>query len=461
MVLSSKTTTVDIPGPTAIPAPTSLSFELRQKYDSNGEVIKENFVTVGLASPVLSDEEADSFCEDEVETLGQELQSASFEDGDFHVVMKYGLNSEFDEHTELASAMIVSAACTGDAGDLASFLDRSPNRHALIRKQDEKGRSLLHLAVPNGHRDVVEYLIGEGCNTNAVDKLGRTPLMEAALWGHPDLVEMLLDAGADKDKRDKRGMIAGRFAEESARNEKERHQRSTIKYSEDPFTKKQDRTLIRTLLRHSPPPRPSYQSISAGDLQGAYFHKSPSVGTISLVMPRLGIELFSQRKTAAILFRGVPFPLVAAVSGRTGNPATEFRAPEAGFQMLSEGYWGGSENFGVAADMGFSFPHDARDARGKPGSYYASHAEAQLMCFFVRRNYLFREDRPIKSVLDDPNPPPEPVHDDFLQLFLAQPRKREATIAVSKDPCFSCTALRDCIEERLGIEFLLACLPVR
>ncbi|PMB66740.1 hypothetical protein BM221_007736 [Beauveria bassiana] len=282
---------------------------------------------------------------------------------------------------------------------------------------------------------------------------GRTPLMEAALWGHPVLVKMLLEAGADKNIKDKRGMTAGRLAEESDCNEKERHRRA-LKYSEDPFTKKKDRTLIRGLLQH-PPPTPSLPSVSTADLQDAYFHKSLSAGTISLVLPTKGIEIFRQQKTAAILIRGAPFPLVAAVSGRTGSRGNEFRAPEAGFQMLDEGYWGGAENFAVAEELGFTFSEDRRDGAGRPGGFYASHAEAQLMCFFVKRNYLFW---PLEEEEEDER---KGVHDDFLQLFLVQPRNKSAKIVVSQTPCFSCAALRDCIWRKLGIEFVIETLPVK
>lgn len=129
---------------------------------------------------------------------------------------------------------------------------------------------------------------------------------------------------------------------------------------------------------------------------------------------------------------------------RQKNPHhSEFRTSGAGFVRLNEGYWGGVENFAVAADMGFSFqPHDC-DNPGVVRSYNASHAEVQLMCFFVRRNYVFRH---VEEGQDS-------VYDDFLQLLMLQERNRQADIVVSNTPCSSCRALRDCIRERLGINF--------
>ena len=137
------------------------------------------------------------------------------------------------------------------------------------------------------------------------------------------------------------------------------------------------------------------------------------------------------------------------MSGRTSAVSGQFRAPEAGFERLNEGYWGGAGNFSVAEDICFEFEPHVCDKVDKPGSFNASHAEAQLMCFFVRRNYLFR------------NITAGPVKDDFLQLFLLQQRNRQASIIISKDPCSSCSLLRDRIRAALGINFTFVILPVR
>ncbi|KAH7139737.1 hypothetical protein B0J13DRAFT_558409 [Dactylonectria estremocensis] len=75
----------------------------------------------------------------------------------------------------------------------------------------------------------------------------------------------------------------------------------------------------------------------------------------------------------------------------------------------------------VAKQFGFGFDGHSCDKRGVPGSYYAGHAESMLMCFFIKKNYIFRgyEEG-------------EKVEDDFLQLFTLQQRVRQAQIVVSK-----------------------------
>lgn len=68
------------------------------------------------------------------------------------------------------------------------------------------------------------------------------------------------------------------------------------------------------------------------------------------------------------------------------------------------------------------------------------------MCFFMRRNYIFRNFK-AGQVLDS---------DNFLQLLMLQERNRQAKIVVSQKPCPSCRALRDRLLDRLEIDFSLS-----
>ena len=340
-----------------------------------------------------------------------------------------------------ASELLVQYAVCGDLEGIQSILEGAPSSRQLLRIDgSEEGQSLLHLAVPNGHHEVVKFLLKEGADINALDDEGRTPLMEGALWSFVEIVDTLVNAGADTKIRDRQGRQAADFTEESERNDEERHMRH-IKYKEDPFVKKRHRRLVRARIDSRLPKR-TEAKIVLEDLRDAYFYKSSIADSISFIIPIQGIRITSFKKTAAFLNRGPPFPVVAAVSGWTGIGTEEFREPEAGFQRLDAAYWQ-KEVFKIASELDFTFRPHHRDGISKPGSFNTSHAEPQLMSYF-RKNYVFRDYNEGDT-----------VSDDFLQLFMLQPRRKDGQIIASKEPCESCQAFGDCIRTKLRITFSL------
>ncbi|KAK4450968.1 hypothetical protein QBC34DRAFT_459370 [Podospora aff. communis PSN243] len=386
---------------------------------------KQCFRTVGLDGILDSEDPEDQRESPEERDLRLLMRKMALEDGDYDVVTAYdtpaveGLDNQSEPYsdTQPASSWIVFYATVGRLEALKKCIDDSPNPASLLRATTEDGISLLGLAASDGHLEVVKYLLERGCDVNAVDCNGRTPLMEAALWSQVRVVDMLLKAGADNDY--------------------ERHRRGLV-YKEDPYAKNRHRLLIRCLLGDT---RSAASNCSSGpattthqnsNFNNAHFSKSQSAGTISLILPELGIKVWSQHKTAAVLLRGDPFPAVVAVSGWTGDgyDPGEFSAPEAGdLVRLNEGYWA-FESIGVAGNMDLPFLEDGRDMKGVPGSYNACHAEAQLMAVLA------------------------------TTAFLLQPRNRPAEILVSNRSFTSCVRYAACIQERIGIEFAFKELPV-
>ncbi|XP_046394168.1 uncharacterized protein LOC124161944 isoform X2 [Ischnura elegans] len=76
------------------------------------------------------------------------------------------------------------------SGPLAS-LRRGPGANV----QDSSGYSALHHAALNGHREVVQLLLGHEASTNIADGKGSTPLHLAAWTGNEDIVRLLLCHG--------------------------------------------------------------------------------------------------------------------------------------------------------------------------------------------------------------------------------------------------------------------------
>ena len=60
----------------------------------------------------------------------------------------------------------------------------------------------------------------------------------------------------------------------------------------------------------------------------------------------------------------------------------------------------------------------------------------------MRRNYIFRDYAEGKK----------DIKDDFLQLFMLQPRNRTAKLLVSNKPCASCLGFRGYILKRIEIK---------
>jgi serine/threonine protein kinase len=81
-------------------------------------------------------------------------------------------------------------------------------QNANVDMQDKHGRTALHEAVVQGHKDVVEILLQQNANVDMQDKNGRTALHEAVVQGHKDVAEILLQQNANVDMQDKHGRTA-------------------------------------------------------------------------------------------------------------------------------------------------------------------------------------------------------------------------------------------------------------
>ncbi len=87
------------------------------------------------------------------------------------------------------------------------FVRRGLSKGADVNAVDSDGFTVLHLAVANNHKNIVELLVAKGADINAKDDDGFTPLHWTAIKGHKDIVELLIDNGANVNpKGDEFGM---------------------------------------------------------------------------------------------------------------------------------------------------------------------------------------------------------------------------------------------------------------
>lgn len=89
-------------------------------------------------------------------------------------------------------------------GELAALKERLARNPKLI-ETTQYDNTLLHYAAQGGQTEVINYLVEEGLDVNAIGNLGRTPLHAAAVSGEVAAIKSLLDHGAKVDARDKFG----------------------------------------------------------------------------------------------------------------------------------------------------------------------------------------------------------------------------------------------------------------
>ncbi len=97
---------------------------------------------------------------------------------------------------------IHDAAFMGDLQKVKALLKDNPE---LISSKDHLGKTPLHCAAEEGHKNVAELLLAKGADVNAKTDYGLTPLHEAAWHSHKDMAKLLLANKADVNAKAKDG----------------------------------------------------------------------------------------------------------------------------------------------------------------------------------------------------------------------------------------------------------------
>lgn len=159
-----------------------------------------------------------------------------------------------------------------------------------------------------------------------------------------------------------------------------------------------------------------------------------------------------RNKTIGILFRSElndtsAFPPVAAMSGWSHEPSSELNVQIAGRKWTDEVVY-------LCQTTGNGLPRHEYD-RGRPGQYYACHAEKQLIAYLVSKHVFLpcdtddEADFGMSSLsLDD-----QSLREKARKLVDIEPpqRLRNAVILVSRRVCDDCCAFVAAVNEALGL----------
>jgi ankyrin repeat protein len=104
-----------------------------------------------------------------------------------------GRDNEEDETADLPSIEMLQFSAKGN---LAAVKERIASG-APVTYTDYEKRTALHLSCSHGHADVTDFLLLNGADPGAEDKMGRTPVGNAVKNGHRNVLDVLKRNGAD------------------------------------------------------------------------------------------------------------------------------------------------------------------------------------------------------------------------------------------------------------------------
>jgi len=110
---------------------------------------------------------------------------------------------------------VINASYYGQIKVVEKLLDQGVDVNAIYKN----GMTALMAASQAGHIETVKLLLDKGANVNTMDNDGGTALMIACQEGHADMVKLLLDKGADVDVKDSDGGTALMIASQEGRTD--------------------------------------------------------------------------------------------------------------------------------------------------------------------------------------------------------------------------------------------------
>ncbi|EAX89791.1 hypothetical protein TVAG_366950 [Trichomonas vaginalis G3] len=81
------------------------------------------------------------------------------------------------------------------------LLNSVEDKQSILSSKDNTKQTALHIAAQNNYKEMVEFLISQGIEINAIDNFGKTPLHQAAYFNFKEIVNILVLHGAEINRR--------------------------------------------------------------------------------------------------------------------------------------------------------------------------------------------------------------------------------------------------------------------
>jgi hypothetical protein len=333
------------------------------------------------------------------------------------------------------------------------MLRSSPDPRRLVKGTNKDGNSALAMVCMDGHLEIVRLLCKHDPDLESVNNEGKTPLMVALSYGHGGIATHLIWAGASLVARGNEGKSGLDIAKTTLKDMERIHSRGkdeTLarcherKRNREHFTKVIDLSNARLKNLKAMKKVPSN---SFGKKQSFAFTKSGNgrATEISVYLHKFTAPMADEEKTFAYLSRGSLFEDMFAVS------------------RYSQGCFGGVDGcldreewtakvfmFSQAIGHGLkAWPEKDKNHKSRRlGSFYACHAEKQVMAYFLWKHATLQGEVTCYS-------------DKELQaLEKSKPHVlRVKEIYVTRDPYGNWKKFQKKIRNKTGIDFNVIFVP--
>ena len=299
--------------------------------------------------------------------------------------------------------MFCSLCVCNSIEEVRRILAKTADAHTLVNRNTTfGGQPLLLAVVEEGHDEIVDILLQHGAYLESKDGYGNTALLRALHFGRGLLAERLISAGADIDATNNDSETVSKKARASLEDQKEsiRFESLMIHPREPPLIEVEfDKTRIQKNIDARMKEVCALQRIIAsyeqkqarkqfllqlrqisemyGEEQAIFVEQNGELDDRTLLVRLLDRIADTPRatewKTVACLARGTALPWSFAVSGYSSS------TPDG---ALHRPTWN-NRVFDLARLIGHNLPADYRDGNERVGSFYACHAEKQLLAYFV------------------------------------------------------------------------------